>query len=249
MNQVNNHKSRVTSVQRKIARRRQILLRERKEYLLNIDKTRSLLTRFANWYHENYSAFETILDSFSSNIESDALVDIFNDMDAPWNSTETYVLLAYLDPEEYGFVTTEMLIRLASKIKMENNESIKDFNITYGNLPTPVRQNLVSVYARFAPSLAPESPLNLELSMDGERTIQNLSNRILNSVDIPAKEIYMKSDQYTEECLPESTKLGTLEEDGSIDLFYDYNLAFTDCPIINNYAYFIWRTIDRMIKL
>ncbi|KAA0185333.1 hypothetical protein FBUS_03049 [Fasciolopsis buskii] len=225
------------------------MLKERKEYLLNEEKTKLLLTRFATWYHKNYSAFETVLDSFSSNIESDALVDVLNDMDAPWSSLETYVLLAYLDPDEYGFVTTEMLIRLASFVQQENDTPAKDFGATYDHLPMPTRQNRVPVFARFASSQAPECPLNLSINIDGERTLQNLGCKILCSVDIPSNKVLMKSDQQTQEYLDESTKINSLEDSGYVELFYDYKVALTDCPIVNDYSYFIRRTIDRMINL
>ncbi|VDP75606.1 unnamed protein product [Echinostoma caproni] len=234
---------------RQIARRRKYLITEREKYLLNEHETRQLLKRFAIWYRTNYSAFETVLDSFSSNIEGDALVDVFNDMDAPWNSIETYVLLAYLDREEYGFVTSEMLSRLAEVVRPETTEAPSDSDTLYEGLPDPVDRETIPVYVRFASSLAPECPLNLDLSMNVNSTIKDLAYKIGHSVDLPTNEIVLKSDQYSEAILDESIPLGSLMQDGYVDLFYDYKLGLTDCPVVNYDAYFTWRTVDRILDL
>ncbi|KAF5405594.1 hypothetical protein PHET_00883 [Paragonimus heterotremus] len=232
---------------KKVERENARLLCERDEYLNDPSKIRRLLQRFATWYREHIIAFESALSSFPSNISRITLAEIFKDMDVPWNTTESYVLFSYLDQSGSGVLNADMLLKLFDLTQQASTPLLPHPPEDIGNLPAVLDENDLLVCARSVTSLASGSPLNLELTINKNATIQQLSHRIIQMLDLPANKLIVKEKKHSDSPMDPSAKLESFTATGQLDVFYDYPVGFIDCPVLSSDAYFIWRTVDRML--
>ncbi|KAF8560896.1 hypothetical protein P879_08147 [Paragonimus westermani] len=168
-------------------------------------------------------------------------------MDAPWNATESYVLFSYLDPSDSGVSNADMLLKLFDLTQQTSTPLFPYPVEDTGNLPAVLDEDSLLVCTRSVTSLASGSPLNLDVTINKNATIQQLSHRIIQVLDLPANKLIIKENKHSGLPMDPSARLETFAATGQLDVFYDYPVGFIDCPILSSHAYFIWRTVDRML--
>ncbi|KAF6768478.1 hypothetical protein AHF37_06722 [Paragonimus kellicotti] len=168
-------------------------------------------------------------------------------MDVPWNTTESYVLFSYLDPSDSGVLNTDMLLKLFELTQQASAPLFPYPLEDSGNLPSSLDENDLLVCARSVTSLASGSPLNLEVTINKNATVQQLSHRIIQLLGLPANKLVVKGTKHSGSPMDPSAKLESFAATGQLDVFYEYPVGFIDCPILSSDAYFIWRTVDRML--
>ncbi|KER30587.1 hypothetical protein T265_03061 [Opisthorchis viverrini] len=224
------------------------MLQVKDVYITDAGKTQELLKRFAVWSRENINVLENVLDGFPSSIDWDTLIDMFKDLDAPWTSEESYIILSQLDPNDNGVVSSSTFLHLTEQTgntpTFSPLQSIHESTMLF----TPDSESTVHVYLRPASSMAPGSLLNVELNVGSQTTIQQLSRTLLFLLDLPATELLIRESRYNGPQVDPNTKLEALNPEDSITLFYEYPVGYADCPLIRYDHYFKWRTVDRFLS-
>ncbi|KAG5444304.1 hypothetical protein CSKR_105010 [Clonorchis sinensis] len=233
---------------RKLISRRQRMLRMKDGYITDAVKTQELMKRFTVWSRENVNFLENVLDGFPSSIDWDNLVDIFKDLDAPWTTEESYIILSQLDPKNNGVVPSSTFLHITEQTGTTPTSSSLQSIHENTEFSISDSESTVHVYLRPASSIAPGSLLNVELNVSGQTTIQQLSRKLLSLLDLPATELFIRECRYNGPQVDPTTKLEALNPEDSITLFYEYPVGYADCPLIRFDHYFKWRTVDRFLN-
>lgn len=231
-----------------INREKQDIIHQSEQYLTDVSRTKSLLKRFSRWYNENWSVIENMWENYPATVASDVLQSMFSDMCTPWTTLESYVLFRFLDPDNQGYFTTDSLIRLSEALEPDVSLTPQE-RLKYSRLLPYFDTEKFTVFLISVTSLAPNSLMHVKFDVSNDTTVGALAEILKRELDIPSDDITMKVDRFDAPILTNDTLLGTLRQNGSLNLFYDYSLGYGDCPLVNYDAYFSWRTIDRMLDI
>ncbi|TGZ63643.1 hypothetical protein CRM22_006792 [Opisthorchis felineus] len=233
---------------RKLTLRRKRMLQMKDAYTTDAVKTQELMKRFTVWSRENVNFLENVLDGFPSSVDWDTLIDIFKDLDAPWTTEESYIILSQLDPKDNGTVSSSTFLHITEQTgNTPTFFSLQPIQEST-ELATADSESTVHVHLRPASSFASGSLLNVELSVGIRTTIQQLGRKLLYLLDLPATELFFRECRYNGPQIDPTTKLEALNPGDSITLFYEYPVGYVDCPLIRFDHYFKWRTVDRFLK-
>lgn len=208
------------------------LLEERDAYMRDTEKVQSLVDRFTEWYEDNSSEVQIILAAFPNNLDNEVVLDMFHDLNAPWNTVESLVILTLFNPIFVSFIDENTLPRLLNSEYFEGT-----------------RETII-LHLRPITTIVPGNPLSMELIVNKKLTIQQLCHKIVHILDLPTRVVKIKKDRHASEYLSELTTMESLIDNPNqiINLFYDYFIDFLDSPLISYDYYFQWRTFNRMLN-
>lgn len=206
-----------------------------------------LLRKFKEWFSSHGEMVQCTIMQLAKTCGREYVFDVLNSCGSPLNDVEHYVLF-------------EIVTHYGDRTFSFGNVSDLMENMKYGQVQTVdlniglIESNSFPVFIYPMNGSIPYNPLNMDLMIDNETTIQQLIQYVKSEFSWPSKEIKIYQTADCDQALEDNVKLKDLkvekadERSEGIELFMDYSMGYIDNPLILSDHYFEGRTVDKVLE-